>query len=114
MYQQMGMGLHGLMFTYSQFMDLVFGLILAGGNDGLLPSIISDHGTVGFCPFINNHNARVDTFKDMFTFLHEKYFPCLVFSPVYLTGCKLFVFTTSLEMVGFQGGPDGIRLSVKY
>lgn len=95
------MGLYGSMFTYSQFVDLVFGPIPAGGNDGLLPSIIGDHGTVGFCPFINDHNAGADTFEDMFTFLHEKYFPHLIFGSVYLTGHKLFTFTTSLEVVGF-------------
>lgn len=114
MYQWMGMGLHGSMFTYLQFADLVFGPILAGEYSGALPSIIGDHGTVGFYPFIDDHNAGVDTFEDMFTFLHEKYFPCLVFSPVYLMGCKLFVFTTSLEAVRFQGGPNGIRLLVKH
>lgn len=113
-YWRMGMGLHGLMFLYLQFVDLVFGPILAGENSRALPSIIGDHGTVGFCPFVDNHNARADTFEDMFTFLHKKYFLCLVFDPVYLTGHKLFVFTTSLEAVGFQGGPDGIRLSVKH
>lgn len=114
MYQQMGMGLCGLMFTYSQFADLVFGPIPAGEDSGALPSIIGDHGTVGFCPFVDDHNAGTDTFEDMFTFLHERYFPHLVFSPVYLTGRKLFAFTTSLEAVGFQGGPDGIRLLVKH
>ena len=50
----------------------------------------------------------------MFTFLHEKYFPHLIFGPVYLIGHKLFMFTTSLEAVGFQGGLDEIQLLIKH
>ena len=113
-YYWMGMGLWGSMFSYSQFADLVFGPIPAGDNSVALPSLIRDHQIVGFYPFVDDHNTRANTFKDMFTFLHEKYFPHLIFSPVYLIGCKLFTFTTSLEAIGFQGGLDGIQLSVKH
>lgn len=56
------MGLKGSMFMYLQFTDLVFGPVPAGLDCDVALSITGDHRTLGFCPFVDNHNTGVDTF----------------------------------------------------
>lgn len=61
-----GMGLKGSMFTYSQLADMILGPIPAGKDNHV--------GSVGFCPYFNDHNAGTNIFDDMFTFLHYENF----------------------------------------
>ncbi|KAF6238760.1 hypothetical protein HO173_003267 [Letharia columbiana] len=77
-------------------------------------SIIGDQGDASFTLFMDDHVRSARTFDDMFRFLHKKYFPRVAFGPVYLSGHKTHLFTDSLEMVGFTGGPEGLRPSAKH
>lgn len=105
----MGMGLKDSMHTYSQFVDMVFEYIppdAEGGESYLL--LIRDQGKMVFCLFVDDHNTVGEIFKDLFDMLHQEYFPCLAFGPIYLNPRKVKAFTTNLEAVGFKGSPDGI------
>ncbi len=50
----------------------------------------------------------------MFKFLHEQYFPRVIFGPVYLSGHKTVIMGDNLELLGFQGTPEGLRPSLKH
>jgi hypothetical protein len=53
-------------------------------------------------------------FDSQFTFLHEEYFPQIMFGPISLSGSKTKAFCTSLELVGFMDSMEGLRPSVRY
>ena len=113
-YLRMGQGLTGACATYAQFTDLVFGPMPAVESTPAMQSMIGDHGNSAFCPFVDDHMGAATDFDSLFDMLHTKYFPRVAFGPVYLSGHKTHVFTDSLEMVGFTGGADGLRPSVKH
>lgn len=77
-------------------------------------TIIGDHRDIGFSPFVDDHMGLVVSFDAIYAFLHEKYFPRVIFGLVYLAEKKVRVFELSLEAVGFEGSKEGIRLSVKH
>lgn len=54
------------------------------------------------------------SFEVIYDFLYEKYFPRMIFGPVYLAEKKVRVFKSSLEAVGFEGSKEGIRPSIKH
>jgi len=116
LYLRMGQGLKGAAATYTQFGDLVFGPLPKTEEVPAMPSLIGEqsNGQEAFSLFMDDHCGSATSFDSMFTFLHEKYFPRVAFGPVYLSGSKTFVFTDSLEMVGFTGGAGGLRPSIKH
>ena len=113
-YRRMGQGLKGACATYSQFGDLVFGPLPKTAQCKAMPTIIGNQGKTAFCLFMDDHIGAGECFQDMFNFLHYEYFPRVAFGPVYLSGHKTYVFTDSLEMVGFTGSAEGLRPSVKH
>lgn len=113
-YLRMGQGLAGACAAYAQFTDLVFGPLPKTEAVPAIPSMIGDHGKTAFCPFVDDHMGAATDFDSLFDFLHLRYFPRVVFGPAYLSGHKTYVFTNSLEMLGFTGSAEGLRLSVKH
>ena len=79
-----------------------------------MPSIIGNQAKVAFCLFMEGHMGAGEIFQDLSDFLHYQYFPRVAFGPVYLAGHKTHISTDSLEMVGFTGGAEGLRPSVKH
>ena len=128
-YTVMGQGLTGGIHTYSRFRDLVFGNIPDGtqeskasrGPEGIQPlevlpgsrSLIGDHGKVAFDGMIDDSYRSAETFDDMFSFLHTKFFPRCAWGPMYLKGEKCHFFRSSLGFVGLECGANGLRPSVK-
>ena len=128
-YRVMGQGLTGGTHTYSRFRDLVFGNIPEGtgrskaaadsmeDGEGEVqtgsPSLIGDHGSVAFDGMIDDSYGSAETFEDMFTFLHTRFFPRCAWGPMYLKGEKCHFFRSSLGFVGLEGGVNGLRPSVK-
>ena len=113
-YKRMGQGLKGSPHTYAQFTDLVFGPLPRTESQKRLPTLIGNHGATAFSVFMDDHAAAADDYETLFEFLHTRYFPRVVFGPVYLSGEKTHVFADSLEMVGFQGNAEGLRPSIKH
>ena len=74
-YLQMGQGLKGAPYTYSQFTDLIFGPLPPGKGSLRFPSIIGDIRQVAFSPFMDDHAAAATDYNSMFEFLHNMYFP---------------------------------------
>lgn len=60
---------------------MVFGPLPKTDSVPAMPTLILDHGDVGFAPFIDDHIGAATSFEAMFRFLHEKYFPRIVFGP---------------------------------
>ena len=128
-YTVMGQGLTGGTHTYSRFRDLVFGNIPDGtqeckatrGPKGIeplevlpgSPSLIGDHGKVAFDGMIDDSYGSAETFEDMFSFLHTKFFPRCAWGPMYLKGEKCHFFRSSLGFVGLKCGGNGLRPLVK-
>lgn len=63
---------------------------------------------------MNDHAVSVRTFDSMFEFLHEQYFPRMIFGPVYLFGHKTVIMRDNLDLLIFQGTPEGLRPSLKH
>src|SRR5436190_842761 len=79
-----------------------------------MPSLIGTHTEGGFSPFMDNHIGGFRDFEAQMTFLHEKYFPRVVFSPVYLSGVKTHAFCRTLDVVGFTGSAEGLWPSARH
>jgi len=125
----MGQGLTGGTHTYSRFRDLVFGNIPDGTQaskatrrpDGIEQlevlsgslSLIGDHGKVTFDRMIDDSYGSAETFDDMFSFLHKKFFPHCAWGPMYLKGEKCHFFGSSLAFVGLECGANSLWPSVK-
>jgi hypothetical protein len=52
LFRRIGQGLKGAPYTYSQFTDLVFGPLPKTDSTPAMPTLIRDHGKVGFAPFM--------------------------------------------------------------
>ena len=79
-----------------------------------MPTIIGDHGNVAMAPFMDDHAASATDFKTLYQFLESSYFPRVAFGPIYLNPLKTAIFTDSLDLLGFTGGPGNIRPSIKH
>jgi len=114
-YLRMGQGLKGAAHTYSQFSDLVFGPLPANGvGVGRMPTILGTRKDTAFSVYMDDHAASARTFDSMFEFLHRQYFPRVIFGPVYLSGHKTVIMGDNLDLLGFQGTPEGLRPSLKH
>ena len=121
-YLWMRQGLKGSLYTYSQFTNLIFGYIPIGDiiynsrsyRVGPFPTIIRDHSNWLFSLFIDNYIGGIMDYKNIFTILYKVYFPQIIFSPIYLSPGKTFLFIDSLNIVGFTRSTNRIRLLVKY
>ena len=100
--------------VYLRITDLVFGP-LPPNSEGVprLSTLIGNHGNHAFSVFMDDHAASSVDFDTLFDFLHTRYFPRVIFGPVYLAGSKTHVFADNLELLGFQGDADGLRPSLK-
>ena len=120
-YKVMGQGLTGGTHTYSRFRDLVFGAIPEGfeeingvritlaGED----SLIGDYGEFAFDGMIDDSYGSATTFESMYEFLHERFFPRCDWGPMYLKDSKSCFFMESLDFVGLEAGPNGLRPSLR-
>ena len=79
-----------------------------------MPSLIGDYKDHSFSIFIDDHRASATDFDILFKFLHTQYFPRYAFSPVYLSGHKVHLFSHSLDLLGFQGSAEGLKPSQKH
>lgn len=117
----MGQGLTGGTHTYSRFRDLVFGVIPEGfeERDGLRfelkgeDSLIGDYGEFAFDGMIDDSYGSATTFDTMYRFLHERFFPRCNWGPMYLKDSKSCFFMESLDFVGLEAGPNGLRPSLR-
>ncbi len=64
--------------------------------------------------YIDDHLSLAKTFADIFKFLYEIYFLCIIFALVYFTRKKMFAFDNKLDILGFKGTGKGLRLFNKY
>ena len=120
-YKVMGQGLTGGTHTYSRFRDLVFGVIPEGfeEKEGVrLPlqgedSLIGDYGEFAFDGMIDDSYGSATSFEAMYRFLHERFFPRCNWGPMYLKDSKSCFFMESLDFVGLEAGPNGLRPSLR-
>lgn len=120
-YNVMGQGLTGGTHTYSRFRDLVFGAIPSGSGESSgsrevldgADSLIGDHGSVAFDGMIDDSYGSATTFEAMYRFLHEQFFPHCAWGPMYLKDSKSYFFCDSLDFVGLEAGPNGLRPSLR-
>ena len=113
-YRRIGQGLKGSSYTYYQFSDLVFGRIPPTETYEIIPSLIRNYREFVFSPFIDNHNISASTFEEICIFIYKKYLPRVVQGLVYLTGKKSFFFIYNIDLIGFTGGVDSLRPSVRH
>lgn len=120
-YNVMGQGLTGGTHTYSRFRDLVFGAIPEGfcNENGIKKflagseSLIGDSGEIAFDGMIDDSYGSATTFEAMFQFLHTQFFPRCSWGPMYLKDSKSCFFSESLQFVGLEAGPNGLRPSLR-
>lgn len=113
-YRRIGQGLKGSSYTYYQFSNLVFGKMPPTETYEIMPSLIRNYREFAFSPFIDNYNMSASTFKEIYIFIHKKYLPRVVQGLVYRTGKKSFFFIYNIDLIGFTGGVDGLRPSVRH
>lgn len=65
-------------------------------------TIIGIGDKVQFDLYIDNYFSLAKTFADMFKFLHEIYFLCVLFGFIYLIGKKTFTFDNKLDILSFE------------
>ena len=92
----------------------MFRPLLRGEGAEAIPTLISIYKNLAFTLFIDNYIRVAEDFNSLFNLLYTKYFPRVVFSPIYLALYKTKVFIDTLEIVGFTRGIDGLRLATKY
>jgi len=120
-YNVMGQGLTGGTHTYSWFQDLAFGAVPEGfeGSSGVrmrLPgeeSLIRDQGDFAFEGMIDDSYGSSTTFKTMYDFLHERFFPRCHWGTIYLKDSKSHFFCNSLDFVGLEVRSNGLRPSLR-
>lgn len=113
-YRRMGQGLMGAPHIYSQFTDLAFSPLPKTEDSPRQPTLIGDHSNVAMAPFMDGHAVSSTGYEVLFQFLHQEYFPRVAFGPIYLITLKTNDFTDDLDLIGFTGGPDGLRPSIKH
>ena len=79
-----------------------------------MQTLIGDHNDYAFQVFMDDHAGSATDFDFIYTLLHEHYFPRCVFGPVYLAGHKIILFANTLQLLGFEAGPAGLRPSRKH
>ncbi|TAQ83554.1 hypothetical protein B7494_g8120 [Chlorociboria aeruginascens] len=114
LFKRMGQGLKGAPHTYSQFTDLVFGPLPKTDKCEAFPTLIKDHGHVGFAPFIDDHIGAADSFDALLDFLYEKYFPRVAFGPLSLSPQKTNFFFSAIDVLGFSTTSEGLRAYSKH
>lgn len=114
LFRRMGQGLKGSSHTYTQFTDLVFGPLPRSSSTARFPTTYGVQDGVSFATFMDDHLGSAVGFDEMFAFLHDKYFPRLVFGPIYLEPRKSNYMMSGLEMVGFTGDVNGLRPSLRH
>jgi len=92
----------------------VFRPLPRGEGAEAIPTLISTYKNSAFTLFIDNYVRVAENFNSLFNLLYTKYFPRVVFSPIYLALYKTKVFIDTLEIVGFTRGVDSLRLAAKH
>jgi len=92
----------------------VFRPLPRGEGAEAIPTLISTYKNLAFTLFIDNYIRVAEDFNSLFNLLYTKYFPRVVFSPIYLALYKTKVFIDTLEIVGFTRGVDSLRLATKH
>ncbi|KAF8417398.1 hypothetical protein EV426DRAFT_706094 [Tirmania nivea] len=99
----MPMGLTGAPATYAHLKDITFGPIPApNGKQSLSHSaMLLDMAFKYFC---DDDYSRSDTFEDMFSFLHNQYFPRLGLAYLTLKPTKSNFFVENIDRLGMTVG----------
>jgi hypothetical protein len=80
----------------------------------MMPTLIRDYSTIRFAPFIDNYIRAATSFKEMFRFLHKKYFLRITFSPLSLLPLKSHFFFSLINVIGFLASLTGLRLLARH
>ena len=131
-YKRMGQGLKNVFATFSRLRDIMCGPLpelpeLKGSAEtkeearrrGRPPegfraeaSITGNNGFVVCDGMVDDTYVGAVSFDVMIEFLHDRFFPRCDFARHYLKPSKMFLFFKTLEFVGLQKGPDGLRPSM--
>lgn len=66
-----------------------------------MPIIIDTRNKVLSALYMDDYLSLGKIFADIFKFLHETYFPHVIFSQVYSIGKNLFAFDDKFDILGF-------------
>ena len=107
-YLRMGQGLAGAPQTYTRLKD-----IFAGPIPGPNPEpALNNTGIPGaFETFVDDDYGAHRSFEDQFQFLHEHYFPRLLWSGLTIKPRKSGFFLDSISPLGFEASGSGLRPS---
>jgi len=131
-YRRMGQGLKNAFATFSRLRDIMCGPLpelpeLVGSEKvreearrrGRPPEgfqqeggITGNDGVIAYDGMVDDTYVGAVSFEAMIDFLHSRFFPCCEFARHYLKPSKMFLFFKTLEFVGLQKGPDGLRPSM--
>jgi len=75
-------------------------------------SRIGDTGNGAFDGLIDDSYRSAVSFEAMDDFLHERFFPSCQWGPIYRKHSKSHFFCESLDFVGLEAGPNGLRPSL--
>ena len=82
-YLRMGQGLKGAAYTFSQFIDTVFGPLPKVQDIPRMSTLIGVRQKDLFGMYIDNYIGAAKTFDVMYTFLSDSYFLKVAFGSVY-------------------------------
>ena len=107
-YLRMGQGLAGAPQTYTRLKDIFSGPIPGPDPE---PALGNTDIPGAFETFVDDDYGAHASFKDQFRFLHEHYFPRLMWSGLTIKPKKSGFFLDSIAPLGFEASGKGLRPS---
>ena len=104
----MGQGLAGAPQTYTRMKDIFAGPIPSPDPE---PALGNTDVPGAFETFVDDDYGAHRTFEDQFRFLHEHYFPRLMWSGLTIKPKKSGFFLDSIAPLGFEASGKGLRPS---
>lgn len=110
-YRRLGQGLTGAPFTYSRFVNMVYGEI-PPNKDGIgkEPRLDGCHEGLNFAHFMDDSYGSADSFDTLYSFLKNHFFPRVTWARMALNPGKSVFFVRQIPVLGLVGG-NGIRPS---
>ena len=107
-YLRMGQGLTGSPGTYARLKDIATGDIPEPNPEPALSDVSSN---TTFNHFVDDDIGGADTFEELVEFLHNHYFPRLLWARLTISPAKSKFFVEKLRILGFTRDNTGIRPS---
>lgn len=107
-YLRMGQGLAGAPQTYSRLKDIFAGPIPGPDPE---PALGNTDIPGAFATFVDDDYGAHRSFEDQFRFLHEHYFPRLMWSGLTIKPKKSSFFLDTIAPLGFEASGKGLRPS---